>query len=46
MALWHWSRYLVRKRETDITRTVISRKVTALRHQATGVAPYEFPVNA
>lgn len=44
MTLVHWSRYLDLKKENDIMRVVLGRKVTALRAMAIGVAEYEFPV--
>ena len=44
MALVHWCRYLDLKKEGDIMKVIVSRKVQALRQQAIGVAEYEFPV--
>lgn len=46
LALVHWCRYLDVKKEGDIVRNVVSRKVTALRQQAIGITGYEFPVVA
>jgi hypothetical protein len=44
LTLQYWSRYLDKKKEADIMRNVVSRKVYALTDQARGVAMYEFPI--
>ena len=44
MTLHYWTRYLDRKKEGDIMRNIVARKVYALREQARGMAIYDFPV--
>ena len=44
LTLHYWSRYLDRKREADIMRNIVARKVYALKDQARGVAVYDFPL--